>query len=119
MKNTELNALLRENINQILTKALGEAYDTPVLEVPTGLAIPVVDAEGNEKYAVVKVSIPLGTRDGNGGYIPYDGYKEAEAWKEELAEKHAKHERIAKEKEAKIARDKARREAKAKAKQEA
>ena len=51
------------------------------------LAMPVVDAEGNEKFALIKVSIPRGSRNGDGGYDAYDGYAAAEDWKLVLADK--------------------------------
>jgi len=56
-------------------------YETDVLPVSASeYAIPVLDAEGNEKFVVIKVSIPRGTRNGNGGYDPYDGYSASEAY---------------------------------------
>ena len=45
------------------------------------IAIPVVDAEGTEKFVLIKVSVPRGSRDGRGGYEPYDGYQAAEDYK--------------------------------------
>lgn len=58
-----------------LVKMIETDYETDALIVDTGTyAIPVLDAEQNEKWIVVKVSIPRGTRNGEGGYDPYDGY---------------------------------------------
>ena len=73
---------------------------------------PIVDEEGNEWYAKVTISIPIGE---NHGAIPYDGFAEAEAYHREKAEKEAKAKATAEKKERKIAKDKALREAKAKA----
>ena len=38
------------------------------------LAIPVVDSEGNEKWVVVTIKVPSGSRDGDA----YDGYAMAQ-----------------------------------------
>ena len=79
---------LRKSILDTIAEALGEAFDTEVLVTGTGeLVIPVVDAEGNEKYGKIKVSIPRGTRDGDGGYIPYNGYDAATDYADEKASK--------------------------------
>ena len=60
-----------------------------------------------------KVSIPRGTRNGN-GYDPYDGYAAAEDYKIDLAEKAEKKAAAEAKKAAKIAKDqKAREEKKA------
>ena len=50
------------------------------------LTIPVLDSEGNEKFALIKVSIPRGSRI-DGGYEAYDGYAAAEEWKGVLADR--------------------------------
>ena len=54
------------------------------------------------------VLIPRGERDGNGGYIPFDGYAAAEDWKlvladraDKAAKRKEKAERVEKEKERK------------------
>lgn len=79
---------LRDNVLQVIREALAEALDSDVLEVATGtVVVPCVDSEGNEKYAKVSVTIPRGTRNGDGGYDPYDGYAAAEAY---TAEKESK-----------------------------
>lgn len=70
------------------------------------LALPVVDADGNERWLVVTFKVPTGSRDGDA----YDGYSMAEDYQMKLAEKAAKRA----EKDAKAAKDKAKREAKAK-----
>ena len=74
------------------------------------LALPVVDADGNERWLVVTFKVPTGSRDGD----PYDGYSMKEDYEMKLAEKAAKQA----EKDAKAAKDKAKRE-KAKAEAEA
>lgn len=83
---------LRNEVMEIIVKALCDYYDLDsekqVEIVGSGeIAIPVTDAEGNEKYPKIKVSIPRGTRDGKGGYIPYDGHEAAVAFREEKESK--------------------------------
>ena len=70
------------------------------------LALPVVDADGNERWLVVTFKVPTGSRDGDA----YDGYSMKEDYEMKLAEKAAK----AEAKAAKAEKDKAKREAKSK-----
>lgn len=102
-----LETVIRNEVLQTIIDAISPASD--ILPVSASeLAVPVVDAEGNEKFALIKVSIPRGERDGNGGYVPYDGYAANEEWKAVLADRankaaarKEKAERAAKEKERK------------------
>lgn len=111
MSKASLETAIRNDILTALIDFLGERYETDVMPVSASeLTIPVVDAEGNEKFALIKVSIPRGTRNGNGGYDAYDGYAAAEDWKLELADRadkaqarKEKAERAEKEKERKRA----------------
>lgn len=83
-----LENALRSEIMQVVIDALESHFDVNAIVVGSGeISIPVTDAEGNEKYPKIKVSIPRGTRNGEGGYIPYDGYEAAEAYKEEKESK--------------------------------
>lgn len=101
MNKSSLENAIRNDILSFLTECLSAHYEADVLPTSANeLTMPVVDAEGNEKFALIKVSIPRGTRNGNGGYIPYDGYKVAEDYKEDLEDK-------AKEQAAKEAKAKA------------
>lgn len=108
MSKASLETEIRNNILNAITEMLTAMYDTDVMPVSASeLTIPVLDSEGNEKFALVKVSIPRGTRV-NGGYEPYDGYAAAEDWKLVLADKadkakarQEKAERAEKEKERK------------------
>ena len=77
-------------------------------------AVPCVDEEGNDEYVVITFKVPTGSRDGE----PYDGYGEAEAYAEKVADKAEKAKAAAESKAKKIAKDKAMREQKAKAKAE-
>lgn len=104
-----LETAIRNDILTALTAFLSEHYDADVMDVSASeLTMPCVDAEGNEKFALIKVSIPRGTRNGDGGYTPYDGYAAHEEWELDKAEKadkaaarKEKADRAAKEKERK------------------
>lgn len=88
MNKSQLETLLRVEYLNSIQELLSKQYETDVLPVSANeLAIPCVDAEGNEKWIVVKVSTPRGARNGEGGYIPYDGYALAEAYKMECEDK--------------------------------
>lgn len=94
--NDEVRAQYLERVQSVLSA------DDEVLVVGSNeLAIPVVDSEGNEKWVVLTVKVPTGSRDGDA----YDGYAMAEDYQLKLANKAAK----AAEKERKAAADKAKR----------
>ena len=79
---------LRTEVMRVIVDALEAHFDANCIVVGSGeISIPTVDSEGNEKYPKIKVSIPRGTRNGEGGYIPYDGYEAADAY---TAEKESK-----------------------------
>ena len=111
----ELENALRNEILEVCRAALSEHFDLdPVKQIRNvsagEITLPLCDAEGNEKFALIKVSIPRGSRDGNGGYNAYDGYEAHEEWelvKADKADKEAKRkekaEREAAEKERKRA----------------
>jgi len=117
MTKTELENALREQYLTILSNALSNACDADALAVSSNeLAVPCVDAEGNERFVVFKVSIPRGTRNGN-GYDPYDAYAAAEAYALEVEEKKEKKAAAEKKKQEKIERDKQKRAEKEKEKE--
>ena len=95
--NDELRAIYLERVHKCLS------LEDEVLVVGANeLAVPVVDTDGNEKWIVLTVKVPIGSRlDGE----PYDGYSAAEDYQLKLANKAAK----AAEKERKAAADKAKR----------
>lgn len=95
---------LRDAILELLIDKLGEYYETDIMPVSASeLTIPLLDSEGNEKFALIKVSIPRGTRNGEGGYIPYDGY---EAYNDYVADQEAKAEEKALKKAARTLKQK-------------
>ena len=63
------------------------------------IAIPVVDYQNNERFVVITVKVPSGSRDGDA----YDGYEVAQDYEMKCEERKAK----AKEKERKAAERKA------------
>lgn len=109
MSKASMETAIRNTMLENIMKMIDSEYATDALSVSASeIAVPVVDEEGNEKFALIKVSIPRGTRNGDGGYTPYDGYAAAEDYKLDLADKadkararEEKKERAAKEKERK------------------
>lgn len=84
----QLETKLRMDFMNKVIEMVSNIYETDGLVVSASeIAVPVVDAEGNEKFVLVRVSIPRGQRDGEGGYIPYDGYEAAQAYADEQASK--------------------------------
>lgn len=83
-----LETAIRNQILDFLVDSLSAHFDADVMDVSASeLTMPAVDAEGNEKFALIKVSIPRGTRNGDGGYTPYDGYAAHEDWELVKADK--------------------------------
>jgi hypothetical protein len=106
MTKAQLENALRNQFLTFVTEQVQTNFDTDVLAVSASeLAIPCLDAEGNEKFVLIKISIPRGTRNGEGGYDPYDGYAAAEDYALDLEEKKAKKEASEAKKQAKIAQD--------------
>jgi len=109
MSKASLETEIRNRVLQTIIDAVNPISD--ILPISASeLALPVVDSEGNEKFAVIKVSIPRGERNGEGGYTPFDGYAAAEDWKlvlaeraDKVAKRKEKAERAEKEKERKRA----------------
>ena len=95
MSKASLETALRIDALNVIKEALSAHYDLDIekqicVVSASELAIPVVDAEGNDKFVLFKVSIPRGTRNGDGGYTEYDGYAAADDYKFELEQKQAK-----------------------------
>jgi len=106
MTNAQLENGLRKQYLDLFKGAVDREMDTDALAVSASeFVIPCTDAEGNERWVMVKVSIPRGTRNGEGGYNPYDGYAAAEAYELELEEKADKKKASEAKKQAKIAQD--------------
>ena len=101
ISNKMANEQLREGYLNALTAYLEK--EEQVLRVKSNeIAVPVVDANGDEKFVVVTVKVPTGADKGR---EPYDGYAEAEDYAHKLREKAIKAEKKKAEKEKKIAHD--------------
>lgn len=117
MSKASLENALRAEALEVVKEALTAHYDldpkTQICVVNTGeLAIPVVDAEKNEKFVLIKVTIPRGTRNAEGSYDEYNGYAAADDYKADLERRQAKKDASAAKKEAAAKAREAKREAK-------
>lgn len=91
MSKANLDNAIRNNILANIREMLEQKYDTPPLDTSASeVTIPVVDEEGNEKWAVIKVTIPRGARNGQGGFTEFDGYAAAEDWRLVVADREDK-----------------------------
>lgn len=96
-----LNDEVRAQYMEAVRTAMVTTGDEVLQVASNELAIPVVDSEGNEKWVVLTIKVPTGSRDGDA----YDGYSMQEDYQLKLAAKTAK----AEEKARKAERDKAKR----------
>lgn len=81
MTKAQLENALRNKFLAFVSETISQEMETDVLPVSASeLAIPCLDEEGNEKFVLIKISVPRGTRNGEGGYTPYDGYAASEAY---------------------------------------
>lgn len=101
MTDTVLNDKLKAFYLPLITKSLIDNGDEVLKVGSAEIAVPVVDEEGNEKFLVITLKVPKGSRDGE----PYDGYGMAEDYKMKQEQKAAKAEKAAKLKAEKIKRD--------------
>ena len=90
MSKASLETEIRNKFLNAIQSMISEKYDIGALPVSASeLMIPCLDSEGNETFALVKVSIPRGTRNGK-GYDPYDGYAAAEDYRIEVEDRIAR-----------------------------
>lgn len=91
MTKAQLETAIRNRFLSFISETISQEMEIDVLPVSASeLAVPCLDEEGNEKWALIKVSIPRGTRNGAGGYDPYDGYAVAEDYAIDCEEKAQK-----------------------------
>ena len=105
VSNKALNDALREKYLELISKTMTEAGEEVLRVGSNEICFPCVDSAGNDKYVILTVKIPIGSRDGDA----YDGYSMAEDYAlkcKNKAETAAKKEA---EKAKKIARDEKRR----------
>lgn len=106
MTKAQLETKLRNRFLTLVQEMITNVVETDALPVSASeLAVPCLDEEGNEKFVLIKVSIPRGTRNGQGGYDPYDGYAVAEDYAIDCEEKAQKKADAEAKKQAKIAKD--------------
>lgn len=110
---SQLANMKREEVLSLLTEFLS-ATEEVMRESGNAIVFPSVDAEGNEIFVKIAVSIPRGDRSGEA----YDGYAAAEDYKIHQKEVAANKAQREKEKAEAAAKRKERAEA-AKAKKEA
>lgn len=114
MSKANLENQLRNTYLDMIRDMISEKVETDALAVSASeVAIPCLDADGNEAWVVIKVSIPRGTRNGAGGYTPYDGYAVAEDFALTLRDRAVKKAAVEAKKQAKIAKDEKKRAEKA------
>ena len=104
MKKT--NDALRAQYLELITALLTGAEEEVLRVKSNEIAIPCVDADGEDNFVVVTIKVPTGSRDGD----PYDGYGEAESYQLACKQKAEKAAADAEKKARKIAKDKAYRE---------
>lgn len=81
--NKVLNDKLREDYLAILSEYFTKSGEQVLRTNSNEIALPCVDSEQNEKFIVLTVKVPTGSRDGE----PYDGYLEAESYDMKVAQK--------------------------------
>lgn len=115
METTKIRDEFIERVKQVFE----EQFDAFCLVTDSGvLALPGVDADGNEFYYKIQISVPRGSRDGKGGYIPWDAEFDAKEYQRKLDEK-AEAKRRAEEKKKKEEEEKARKREEKKKEREA
>ena len=88
MTKAQVENALRNKFLSLVSEVISKDEETDVLPVRASeLAIPCLDEEGNDKFVLIKISVPRGTRNGMCGYDPYDGYAASEAYKLEQESK--------------------------------
>lgn len=86
MSKASLENEIRSRLFAAILPVLREMGEEPLAVSNSEYTFPVVDSEGNEAFANLKISIPRGTRSEE-GYIPYDGYAAAEEYAADLENK--------------------------------
>ena len=103
---------VRNSYISLISDVLKAQGDHVLVTGSQELAIPIVNADGDEGFMVLTFKIPKGSRDGD----PYDGYLAEKSYALNVAKKEAKAKEAAEKKAAKIAKDAKARAAKAEAK---
>lgn len=109
-----LNEKLREKFLEIVGEVLKEKDEEVLRTGSNEIAVPCLDEEGNEKFVVLTIKVPTGSRDGDA----YDGYAMAQEFEIKQRLKAIKAKETTEKKAKKIERDKKMREQKRKEKGE-
>lgn len=112
---TVLDNAIREKFMGAVKDFLEKSGEEVLITGSNEIALPCVDAEGNEKFIVLTFKVPTGTRGGE----PYNGYDEASDYAAHCELKAEKAKAAAEKKARKIEADKKAREEKARLKAEA
>ena len=107
--NKKTNDALRADYVQKIMQMMTDAGEEVLRVKSNEIALPVVDADGEDNWIILTIKVPVGSRDGD----VYDGYGEAESYQMACQTKAEKAAADAEKKARKIARDKAQREQKA------
>lgn len=106
---------VRNEIIDKVSELLDSTMDYQVLRVASQkIAIPIVNANGDEAYLTLTFAVPTGSHDGE----PYNGHDEAESYAITVANNEEKARAAAAKKAEKIAKDAAAREARKRAKEQ-
>ena len=106
MTKAQLETKLRNTYLAMISEMISNQVETDALPVSgSELAVPCLDEEGNEKWVLIKVSIPRGSRNGQGSYDPYDGYSVAKEYAQDCEDKAQEKKEAEAKKQAKIAKD--------------
>ena len=105
VSNKALNDALREKYLELISKTMTEVGEEVLRVSSNEICFPCVDSAGNDKYIILTVKVPIGSRDGEA----YDGYSMAEDYAIKCKNKAEAAEKKEKEKAKKIARDEKRR----------
>ena len=101
------NKIANENLRRGFLELVKEYFTGSNYEIlqykSNAICTPCVDENGDEKWAVITITIPTGADKGR---EPFDGYAEAEDYAHKLREKAVKAQKKAEEKAKKIEHDK-------------
>lgn len=82
---------IRDNFIEQVRAAFEQHFDSDCFVAGSGiLAMPGVDDEGNEFFYKIQISVPRGSRNGDGGYTPWDAYGDKEEYELKVKEKEDK-----------------------------
>ena len=82
---------IRDNFIEQVRAMFEQNFDSDCFVAGSGiLAMPGVDDEGNEFFYKIQISVPRGSRSGDGGYIPWDAYADKEEYELKIKEKEDK-----------------------------